>query len=484
MVILMKNNYHIKMKNLFIYIYIISFFLFSFGVSAQDLLYVAPDADKVVPSSTLQVELSYSPVVKLTSPAVVNVFTSRTISRRGSSFFDQMFGMRRAPQERTESSLGSGVIVRGTGVIVTNAHVVNGAEELKIVLNDRREFEAVILAQDEDIDIAVLKIDVGKEILPSLAIQKDNTTEIGDIVLAIGNPFGVGQTVTSGIISALGRTNVTDTSSFIQTDAAVNPGNSGGALVNLTGELIGVNTAIFSRSGGSNGIGFAIPAELVSRAVDSAISEGRIVRPWMGARTNAVDSVMASALGLDRSRGTVINDIYPSGPAASAGLERGDVILSIANTEINDDSGLRFKLATLRPSQKVNVKLWRSGIEKSLTVIVDIPKELPERDQKKLKGYHALDGAIIVNMSPALGEELGFDPYMRGVMVLSVERGSVAAYNRFRTGDFIVSLGKETVTSTQQVSSLLNANKEPGNLEIMIDRNGRIGSLPVRYLPK
>ena len=228
-------------------------------------------------------------MVKQTAPAVVNVFTSRTVRARSrSSFFDEMFGFGRAPQERTQSSLGSGVIVRESGIIVTNAHVVKGADELKIVLNDRREFPAEVIAQDEEIDVAVLKIDTKGERLPSLSIQSDGDLEIGDIVLAIGNPFGVGQTVTSGIVSALGRTNVTDVSSFIQTDAAVNPGNSGGALVNLTGELIGVNTAIFSRSGGSNGIGFAIPAELVARAVDSAISEGRIVRPWIGARTDAV----------------------------------------------------------------------------------------------------------------------------------------------------------------------------------------------------
>ena len=282
MVILMKNNYLIKMKNLFINLYVISFFLFSFVISAQDLLYVVPGKEKVVPSSTLQVELSYSPVVKLTSPAVVNVFTSRTISRRGSSFFDQMFGMRRAPQERTESSLGSGVIVRGTGVIVTNAHVVNGAEELKIVLNDRREFEAVVLAQDEDIDIAVLKIDVGEEILPSLAIQKDNTTEIGDIVLAIGNPFGVGQTVTSGIISALGRTNVTDTSSFIQTDAAVNPGNSGGALVNINGDLIGINTAISSQTGNYIGYSFAVPSNIARKVVEDIMEFGNVQNGILG----------------------------------------------------------------------------------------------------------------------------------------------------------------------------------------------------------
>jgi len=451
---------------------------------AKDPLLSIPSNGRVVPSSNAQVQLSYSPVVKQTAPAVVNVFTSRTVVRRSrSSFFDEMFGMRRAPQERTESSLGSGVIVRDTGIIVTNAHVVKGAEELKIVLNDRREFEAEVIAQDEDIDIAVLKIDTKGERLPSLAIQGDGDLEIGDIVLAIGNPFGVGQTVTSGIVSALGRTNVTDTSSFIQTDAAVNPGNSGGALVNLSGELIGVNTAIFSRSGGSNGIGFAIPSELVSRAVDSAISEGRIVRPWIGARTNAVDATMAAALGLDRSKGAVINDIYPKGPADKAGLEKGDVILSIEGTEVNDDSGLRFKLATLKRGQNAKVQVWRDGRERTYNVRADTPQESPKRDERKLEGYHPLDGAVVVNMSPALGEELGFDPYVQGVMVLKVERGSAANYNRLRPGDFIVEIGEDDIASTRQLDALLLSADEE-EWDISVDRNGRIGVLPVRYLPR
>ena len=239
--------------------------------------------------------------------------------------------------------------MRDSGIIVTNAHVVAGADELRIVLNDRREFDATIIAKDAEIDVAVLRIDTQGEKLPSLKIAGNDNLEIGDIVLAIGNPFGVGQTVTSGIISALGRTNVSDSSSFIQTDAAVNPGNSGGALVNLDGELIGVNTAIFSRSGGSNGIGFAIPAKLVARAVESSISEGKIVRPWIGARTEAVDATMAAAFGLDRSKGAIINEIYPGGPASKAKLEEGDVILTLDDNEVNDDNGLRFVLATLKP---------------------------------------------------------------------------------------------------------------------------------------
>ena len=452
---------------------------------AKDPLLTIPGSDRVVPTSNTQVQLSYSPVVKQTAPAVVNVFTSRTVRARSrSSFFDEMFGFGRAPQERTQSSLGSGVIVRESGIIVTNAHVVKGADELKIVLNDRREFEAEVIAQDEEIDVAVLKIDTKGERLPSLSIQSDGDLEIGDIVLAIGNPFGVGQTVTSGIVSALGRTNVTDVSSFIQTDAAVNPGNSGGALVNLSGELIGVNTAIFSRSGGSNGIGFAIPAELVARAIDSAISEGRIVRPWIGARTDAVDSTMASALGLDRSKGAVINDIYPDGPADNAGLEKGDVVLSIDGTAVNDDSGLRFKLATLKRGQTAKVTIWRNARERVHNVRVDTPKEAPLRDERPLEGYHPIDGAVAVNMSPALGEELGFDPYVRGVMILKVERGSAANYNRLRPGDFIVDINGDEVTSARQLESLLLAADEETEWNISVDRNGRIGVLPVRYMPR
>lgn len=456
----------------------------STGPANAQFLDVAPD--RVVPTSQAQVQLSYAPVVKQTAPAVVNVFTSRTIRTRSrSDFFDRMFGMRRAPQERTENSLGSGVIVRSNGIIVTNAHVVKAADELKVVLNDRREYPAEIIAQDEEIDVAVLRVDTNGERLPALAIQSEgDALEIGDIVLAIGNPFGVGQTVTSGIVSALGRTNVTDVSSFIQTDAAVNPGNSGGALVDLSGELVGVNTAIFSRSGGSNGIGFAIPSKLVARAVDSALTEGRIVRPWIGARTNAVDATMAAALGLDRSMGAVINEVLPLGPADKAGLEKGDVILSVDDTAINDDSGLRFKLATLRKGAIAKVKYFREGTEYTVRIKTDIPKETPKRDERKLEGYHPFDGATLVNMSPALGEELGFDPYLKGVMVLRIERGSAANYNRLRPGDFFVGLNGTEITSTRQAENLLATIPPEEGWELEIDRNGRIGILPTRYLPR
>lgn len=441
--------------------------------------------ERMVPKDQMQVQLSYSPVVKQTAPAVVNVYTSRTVvSRSRSDFFDFMFGSRRAPRERVQNSLGSGVIVRENGVIVTNAHVVKGADELKIVLNDRREFPAEIVAQDEEIDVAVLKVDTQGLRLPTLPIQGDGDLEIGDIVLAIGNPFGVGQTVTSGIVSALGRTNVTDVSSFIQTDAAVNPGNSGGALVNLSGELVGVNTAIFSRSGGSNGIGFAIPSELVSRAIDSALSEGRIVRPWMGARTQGLDTVMASALGLDRARGAIINNIYPGGPADKAGLEERDVILAVDGTDINDDSGLRFKLATLRRGQWADVDVWRDGRARTLKVQVDVPKENPKRDERMLDGYHPLDGATIVNLSPALAEDIGVDPYLSGVMVLKTVRRSAAYGNGLRPGDVIVSINDAEIDTTRQAEAVLGAAEISEEFELSIDRGGRIYDVPIRYLPR
>ncbi len=453
------------------------------GASAQSSVV------RQVPSSQSEVQLSYAPVVKQTAPAVVNIFTSRTVRVRR-SFFDEMFGMGRAPQERTESSLGSGVIVRERGIIVTNAHVIRGADELRVVLNDRREFPAEVIAQDDETDIAVLRIDPGSERLPTLPLEMSGDIEIGDIVLAIGNPFGVGQTVTSGIVSALGRTNVSNVSSFIQTDAAVNPGNSGGALVNLSGELIGVNTAIFSRSGGSNGIGFAIPAELVGRAIDSAVTTGEIVRPWIGARTDGVDAAMAAALGLDRARGAVINEILADGPAGKAGLRKGDVILSIDGNDVNDDSGLNFRLATMQLGQRARVRYVRDGRESIASIRVDIPQESPARDERELLGVHPLDGITVANMSPALGQELGFDPYVSGIIVLGVQGRSAGQLNRLRPGDLIVSINGSAPSDARALESILErqsdalgAGGEAPDWDIQIDRGGRIGRLPIRYLP-
>ena len=437
---------------------------------------------RMTPESMAQVQLSYSPVVKQTAPAVVNVFTSRTVRRRA-SFFDEMFGMGAAPRERTESSLGSGVILRSEGIVVTNAHVVRGADELRVVLNDRREFPAEIVAQDDTLDLAVLRVDAGGERLPTLRLDATGDLEIGDIVLAIGNPFGVGQTVTSGIVSALSRTNVADSSSYIQTDAAVNPGNSGGALVNLDGELVGVNTAIFSRSGGSNGIGFAIPANLVARAVDSAVTTGRIDRPWIGARTQGVDSTLASTLGLDRARGAVINDLYEGGPADRAGLKTGDVILSVEGTEVNDDSGLGFVLATLANNSRADVRYLREGRERSARVGVEVPKESPARDQRRLEGFHPLDGATVVNLSPAYAEEVGVDPFLRGVMVSGLVRRSAARANGLRPGDLLVELDGREVASVAALARALEAKDGAREWSLLIDRRGRILRVPIRALP-
>ncbi len=458
------------------------------GRSAAQVLGGASDDFRIVPQNQTQMQLSFAPVVKQTAPAVVNVFSQRkVVTRRVSSIFDDpffqdFFGGRSeiAPRERMEQSLGSGVIVRSHGVIVTNAHVVKDADELQVVLGDRREFEAKLIALDEQSDIAVLQIDTQGERLPVLKIAEGSAPEIGDLVLAIGNPFGVGQSVSSGIVSALGRTNVSASSSFIQTDAAVNPGNSGGALVDLNGQLIGVNTAIFSRSGGSNGIGFAIPAELVARAVDSAISEGRIVRPWLGAHTQEVSSDMAASLGLDRPRGAIVSEIYPSGPADNAGLSKGDVILSINGNEVNDDSGLGFKLATLRPGETARLQVWKNGRDNLMSVRVALPQEIPARDERAIGAGSPFSGMSVVNMSPALAEELDFDPYISGVVVSQISRRS-AASQYFRTGDIILEVNGTVIDSTLTLDDTLRLTEERASWDISLDRNGRIQSGTVHY---
>ncbi|HRX40540.1 MAG TPA: trypsin-like peptidase domain-containing protein, partial [Parvularculaceae bacterium] len=275
-------------------------------------------AQRVAPQSMAEVHLSFAPIVEKTSPAVVNVFTRSTINRTtGDPFFDRFFNV--GPRE--QQSLGSGVIVSPDGVIVTNNHVIDGAQEIKVVFADRREFAAKKMFTDPQTDVAVLKIEAG-EALPFLEFGNSDALEVGDVVLAIGNPFGVGQTVTSGIVSALARTavSISDYQFFIQTDAAINPGNSGGALVDINGNLIGINTAIYSRSGGSNGIGFAIPARLVQQVIRSAMNGGELKRPWIGASTDSVSADVARVLKLDRPAGAIVSEIWPGGPAAAAGI--------------------------------------------------------------------------------------------------------------------------------------------------------------------
>ena len=314
----------------------------------------ADEAARAVPESRAQVQFSYAPLVKQAPPAVVNIYARRLVRSR--PFFDDPFFRRffgedspfGAPRERIENSLGSGVIVSPDGLVLTNHHVIDRASEIIVALADRREFEATVVTDDARTDLAVLRVDTEGAVLPYLELMDSDDLEVGDIVLAIGNPFGVGQTVTSGIVSALARTQVgvTDYSFFIQTDAAINPGNSGGALVTLDGRLAGVNTAIFSRSGGSIGIGFAIPANMARVVIAGAAAGGRFVRAWLGASGQEVTADMAQALGLERPGGVIVNGIYPGGPADAAGLRIGDVVTAVEGREVADPKALQFRIAT------------------------------------------------------------------------------------------------------------------------------------------
>src|SRR5689334_20672538 len=312
-----------------------------------------------LPTDRSELSYSYAPLVKRVSPAVVNIYTTTTarVQRRLPFPFP---GMPLPPQagERVQNSLGSGVLVRPDGLIITNAHVVKGADEIRVVLADRREFEAKLLTQDERYDLALLRIDADGEKFPFLEMRDSDSVEVGDIVLAIGNPFGLNQTVTSGIISAVARSagGVNDSNFFIQTDAAINPGNSGGALVSLDARLIGINTAIYSQSGGSVGIGFATPSNIVARMISTGEKGGRIVRPWLGISMQRVTPDLATGLNLPRPAGLVVKDVYAKGPGELAGFKRNDVIIAMRDWPIDDEASLRFRLATAAVGETVPVK--------------------------------------------------------------------------------------------------------------------------------
>jgi Do/DeqQ family serine protease len=445
------------------------------AVAALLLLAIVPvlsDADaQRAPTSQAEIDLTFAPLVKSASPAVVNIYTTKKMQSRASAM-RRAYG--RVPQSR-QNSLGSGVIVRADGVVVTNNHVIEGADGIRVVLNDRREYAAELILADERTDLAVLKVDTEGAVLPTLGYADTRGVEIGDLVLAIGNPFGVGQTVTSGIISATARTDVgvSDYAFFLQTDAAVNPGNSGGALVNTKGELVGVNTAIFSRSGGSNGIGFAIPAEMVQRVVNAGMNDGTFVRPWLGLAGQSVSFDIAKAQGLERPIGVLVTEVFEDGPADKAGLRRGDLVTAIDGRDVFDEKGLKFLAAVRNPGETARLSVLRGGQARTMGVTVQPPPGATEADLVVLTGRHAFSGARIVALSPRLAEENGLDPFTKGsgIYIHSVLRRSIAR-NFFRPGDVILSIDGRKVKTVSDLQSILAQPR--GSWDVELNRNGRV----------
>ena len=432
------------------------------GLCAALALLVIQPAHAQVPHTIAEVKTSFAPIVKRVTPAVVNVYAARV--QKGvrnplldDPFFQHFFGLEggQAP-DRIQRSQGSGVIIDPDGLVVINLHVIEGMTEVKIALGDKREFDAEIVLRDPRSDLAILRLK-GNKALPAIELGNSDAIEVGDLVLAIGNPFGVGQTVTSGIVSALSRTQISgsDYQLFIQTDAAINPGNSGGALVDVNGRLIGINTAIYSKSGGSNGIGFAIPVNMVKVVVASAREGNKTVRrPWFGARLQAVTSDIADSLGLERPAGAVVVSTIENGPAAAAGLKAGDVILALDDQTVEDADGLGFRFATKPLGSKVELRVNRKGNVITLPINASAAPETHPRDMQTLSGNWPLAGLTLANASPALSEELGLDTVMDGVVVTNVKANSPADELGIKKGDIFVSIDGTAVKSAKDVLSL------------------------------
>ena len=438
----------------------------------------------VLPRSEEQIRLTFAPLVAGAAPAVVNIYTSReTTSRRVSPLFDdpffqRFFGPDFAPGPRRrqqQNSLGSGVILRSDGLVMTNHHVIDDADSITVVLADGREYDATVIASEAATDLAALQLTDVRGALPTLELADSDTLQVGDLVLAIGNPFGVGQTVTLGIVSALARTTsgISDYSFFIQTDAAINPGNSGGALVDIDGRLVGINTAIYSRSGGSLGIGFAIPADMVRSTLESVDRGAPGLRPWLGADGQPVDTDTAVHLGLDRPSGVLISRVRDGSPAAEAGLEVGDVVLSVDGRPVNDNGALRYRIATLPVGERTGLEVVRGGETLNITVMAALPAEIPPRDTTVLEGPSPLAGAMVANLSPAVIAEHGFDGQTeQGVVVLGVERRSRAGRLGLRDGDVILAVNGVEI---EDVATLRAITARPGSSwRIAVQRGNRI----------
>lgn len=435
---------------------------------------------KQIPLSRGDMQLSFAPLVKETTPAVVNVYAARQVQARspfaGDPFFEQFFGNQfGGGKPRTQQSLGSGVIVDASGIVVTNNHVIKDADEIKVALSDGREFESRILLRDETTDLAVLKLDTDQK-FPVLSLGNSDEVEVGDLVLAVGNPFGVGQTVTSGIVSAQSRTQVgiSDFDFFIQTDAAINPGNSGGALVDMRGRLIGINTAIYSRSGGSVGIGFAIPSNMVRAVVDAALrGSTSFERPYIGATFQSITAEVAESLGMDKPFGALVTAVAKDSPAAQSGLKIGDVVLSVQGVRADNPDVLGYRLSTAGIGSTISLEIMRNGKNETLPVkLVKAPETKPA-ERQVIDGENPFAGAAVEELTAESAAKLRLRREARGVVVADVYSGSPAARMGLRPGDIIRGINGNPIRTIGDLKASLSGGR--GLMwRLEIERNGAL----------
>ena len=449
------------------------------------MLLAPPLGAQQVPNSATQIQLSFAPLVKEAAPAVVNIYAKimaepRQTPLQSDPFFERFFRDPFSEQPRVQNSLGSGVILSDDGIVVSNYHVVGMATEIRVVLNDRREFSARVLLGDKEADLAILQIEADDP-LPFLQLRDSETVEVGELALAIGNPFGVGQTVSSGIVSGLARSRAGGGNSglgyFIQTDAPINPGNSGGALIDMAGRLMGINTSILTRSGGSNGIGFAIPADLVSAFVDQARAGQTVFgRPWAGVSGQPVDADMAGPLGLDRPGGIIVSGVHPASPFRQAGLDVGDVITSVDGQPVNTPAEMIYRMSVVGLGNTATVARVRNGAEGSFEVALIGAPDTPPRMLTELAQGSVLPGLQVVRINPAVIAEMNLPLEAEGVLV--ADPGRFGAQVGLRRGDVILAINGVDIQMPDEVAMLFEGQVR--RFEIIVQRGTRRSVLRFR----
>jgi serine protease Do len=441
------------------------------GAAEAGLLAGQSAASAEVPTSAGQINLSFAPVARAAQPSVVNIFTARVVRERGQmgAFFRTF-----ESQPRVANSLGSGVIVDGSGLVVTNNHVVQAADQIVVALADRREYPARVLFAEPRLDLALLQLESRGAALPVARLGDSDRAQVGDLVLAIGNPFGVGQTVTQGIVSATARTGIgiSDTQFFIQTDAAINQGNSGGALLAMNGDVIGINTAILTGGdqGGSIGLGFAVPSNMVKSFLRAAAT-GKFVTAWIGAEGEALTGESAARAGLARPTGMLLTGVTPGSPADRAGLRAGDIIAAIDGKEVTDPASLRYQIATQPLGEEVTLTVWRDRAERRVTIRLAPPPENPPRQLTRLPAGSLFGGLAVANLSPALAQELGAGLPERGVVLVDVPQQTFLA-RLLRRGDLIEQVNGQPVATVGELAAALQA-APPAEVQFVVNRFGQ-----------